>query len=186
MRRNIINFGLFQILWFACILGAAHSILWPCILLFLGFAIWQLSPSNRHPGDFRLMLICLATGLIVDSGWVQLGIIQYQAAIPTPEFSPIWILILWMGMALTLNHSLAWLKKRLWLAAVFAAVASPLSYYAGSSLGAALVLQDWFTASLVFGLSWAVIVPLLLYFADNWSIVPLAASDGLLVGKSNT
>ena len=88
-------------------------------------------------------------------------------------------------MALTLNHSLAWLKRRLWLAAVFAAIASPLSYYAGTSLGAALVLQDWFTASLVFGLSWAVIMPLLLYFADNWSIGSFTTPDRLIVGKSS-
>lgn len=47
-------------------------------------------------------------------------------------------------MALTLNHSLAWLQSRLLLAALLGGVTSPLSYLAAAKLGAVqIVAESW-------------------------------------------
>jgi drug/metabolite transporter (DMT)-like permease len=80
----------------------------------------------------------------------------------------LWILLLWAGLALTLNHSLAWLQSRLMLAAVLGGVSSPLSYLAAERLGAVDIVTEsgvWFIG---LGLSWAVALPLLLWLASHF------------------
>ena len=54
-------------------------------------------------------------------------------------FAPSWILALWLGFALTVNHSLGWLQEKPWLAALLAALFAPVSYLAGERLGAVTV-----------------------------------------------
>ncbi len=167
-QRKFVNFALFQMLWLACILGAARGLLWPGILVFTGMCVWQFLPMNRVKGDLKLLAVCGLVGILLDSLWINLGLIRYQTAIPFDNVAPLWIILLWLGLALTLNHSLSWLKPRPWLAGLFSAFASPLSYLAGSRLGAAELMPDLITPILAFGLSWALLMPVLVWLAAHW------------------
>lgn len=161
INKNVINFVAFQLIWLAAVLGAAKQIVWPCIVFTALFAAWQLSPKQRHPNDSRLLLIALPIGLVADSFWQISGLVQYASAGPLSPLAPIWIMMLWVAFALTFNHSLAWLKSKLWLAALFGLFGSPLSYWAGSRLGAMSYLHNPWWVSIAFGISWAGIVCLL-------------------------
>lgn len=89
-----------------------------------------------------------------------------------PDFAlsgraPLWILLLWAGLALTLNHSLAWLQSRLLLASVLSGLSCPLSYLGAARLGAVDIVSESWLWLIVLSLSWAVIIPLLLWLANH-------------------
>ena len=106
------NFIASQLLWLAAVAGAAHGHWWLGPLAFLLFAVVQLAPRYRARGDVMLMLLALPVGLVVDSTMAATGLLHYASPFPSPHFAPVWILALWMGFALTFNHSLAWLMGR--------------------------------------------------------------------------
>ena len=135
--------------------------------MLMGFAFWELRPGRRVYGDFQLMLVAVLIGLILDTTWVRLGWFEFAAGWAFSGRAPLWILLLWAGLALTLNHSLAWLQSRLLLAAVLGGVSSPLSYLAAARLGAVTIVSEsgvWFVG---LGLSWAVALPILLWLASH-------------------
>ena len=168
--KNIVNFILFQLLWLACVWGAAHQLLYPGLAVFSLLLIWHLLPANQHSGDLRVMLLALLMGGIVDSLWQYFDILSYQLSL-TDRIAPIWILLLWMGFALTINHSLSWLKGRALIASIFSAAAAPCSYYAAERLGAVefASANRWVSLSLL-ALAWAVIFPLLILAARRWAV----------------
>jgi len=166
-RDNWINMLWMQALWFGAVIGAAHELLWLAPVLLIGFAFWEFRPVRRVYGDFQLMLVAVLIGLILDTTWVQLGWLEFAAGWALSERAPLWILLLWAGLALTLNHSLAWLQSRLVLAAILGGVVSPFSYLAAARLGAVDIVAEsrvWFVG---LGLSWALALPLLLWLASH-------------------
>jgi len=74
--------------------------------------------------------------------------------------APYWIVLLWMLFAATLNLSLAWLKPRPLIAALFGAVGGPAAYVAGAKLGA-LTLTEPAAALPALAIGWAVLTPAL-------------------------
>jgi hypothetical protein len=130
----IVNALIFQVVWFACVLGgAADQPLWG----FLGVSA-LVALSMRGPtlaADLRVMLGLGTVGFVLDSTWVLLGVLDYGGS----PVAPAWIVALWLGFALTVNHSMGWLKRNLPLAAALAAVFAPVTYLAGERLGAVAV-----------------------------------------------
>jgi len=170
--NSLINMIWLQSLWFAAIIGAANQSTWPALLLFAAFALWHLRPSAGMTGDFRLMPAALILGFVLDTAWVRLGWLEFSAAWPVSGQAPLWILLLWAGLALTLNHSLGWLQSRLLLSSLLAGLSSPFSYLAAERLGAVRIIADswlWFPG---IGLSWAIVVPFLLWLARQLNTLP--------------
>ena len=166
--NNVVNFILFQVLWLACVLGAANNMLWPGILVFGIFCAWQLHPKHSARGDIKLLLTVAVIGTFLDTCWVKFGLIDYRTAMPFSGFAPVWIVTLWLGLSLTLNHSFRWLQHRPWLSVVFSAIGSPLSYWAGVKLGAAELPSNPIPTLVIFGLSWAIVLPAILQLARYW------------------
>ena len=160
------NFVLFQVGWFACILGAAHQqALWAVIgsLAYIIFHIWR---SQTPKLELSLLLKVLSFGILTDSLLMHLGFIDFKGAWPSPDVSPAWMWTLWLLVATTLNSSLSWLKSKPVLGVVLGAISGPLSYEAGIRLGAA----NWGSGSQILGLGlisviWAVAMPLFFYWA---------------------
>jgi len=166
-RDKCLNMLWMQALWFGAVIGAAHQQLWLAPVVMMGFAFWEFRSERRVYGDFQLMLVAVLIGLILDTTWVRLGWLKFAAGWGLSERAPLWILLLWAGLALTLNHSLAWLQSRLLLAAVLGGISSPLSYLAAERLGAVDIVSEsgvWFVG---LGLSWALALPLLLWLANH-------------------
>ena len=166
-RNNWLNMLWMQALWFGAVIGAAKQQLWLAPLLLMGFAFWELRPGRRIYGDFQLMLVAVLIGLILDSTWVRLGWLEFTAGRTLSGRAPLWILLLWAGLALTLNHSLAWLQSRLVLAAVLGGISSPLSYLAAARLGAVTIVTESWVWFVGLGLSWALTLPILLWLASH-------------------
>jgi hypothetical protein len=164
-RAFLINQGLFQLSWPACVIGAAYGWLWTGLLVVGVMALWQLNRVNRHPLDGRMIAVCLGLGLVMDTAWIRLGLLQYALPWPSAEFAPLWIMLLWLALALVINHSMSAFKHRLLLIGALGGIGSPLSYFAGSRFGAVEWLAPSWQVVLATGLSWAVVLPLLFWLA---------------------
>jgi len=167
--RKIWNFVLFQIGWFACILGAAHHQLGLALaiaLLCIGVYLW-LHQNARS--EHELLLKVFIYGLIADTILVQLGWIRFESDFPFTAVSPVWMWALWLVFATTLKESMAWLQGKNGLAAVLGAIAGPLCYEAGVRLGAASwpSSEDRVFALIYLAVVWAIAMPVFLFFAKK-------------------
>lgn len=166
-RDTLLNMSWLQALWFAAIVGAANQSNGPALLLLAAFTLWQLRFSAGTTDDLRLMPMAMVFGFVLDTAWITLRWLEFSANWPVAELAPLWIVLLWAGLALTLNHSMAWLQTRLLLAGVLAGVSGPISYLAAERLGAVRIIAAPWIWSPVLGLSWALAVPFLLWLARH-------------------
>lgn len=171
MGRNLLNVALFQGAWFAAVLGAAGGRPWlgPAAVA-LVVAIHLVLTDNR-PGETKLLLTAGVLGFFFDTVLVVTGtFLPVPHLLPRP-FSPLWMVALWLNFATTLNVSLAWLRSRYLLAALFGAVGGPLAYYSGARLGATEALPTT-RAMLVLAAGWGIMTPLLVGAANYFRRQP--------------
>lgn len=118
----------------------------------------------------KLLLLAFGLGLIADSLLARAGLVSYASPIPSSHWAPFWILALWINFALTLNHSMAWLKAKPWLACLFGAVGGPLSYFFAARTWHAVTLIESVPLALgVIAVTWAIVTPLLCRVAQRVS-----------------
>jgi hypothetical protein len=164
----IANAALFQVVWFATVAGAGAGFWWTGVPALLAFAVWQMKTSRWPRADLALVAVAIVLGFVIDSLLIAGGWLRYVTPLPSPQFAPVWILVLWAGFALTVNHSLAFLKQRMALAVLFGVFGGPLAY-----IGAARLFQAvTFTAPqmqvlVALAVAWAIATPLLLAIATR-------------------
>lgn len=154
------NFAVFQLAWFAAVLGAAHG--WPlagtaCVLAAIGWHLWV---SARPAEEARLVALACVIGFAIETLVVRQGHVIYPSGQPLPGIAPYWIVALWGLLAIALNVTMRWLRSRPWLAAALGAVVGPLSFVSGVRLGGAAFVHPA-PALLTLALVWAVTLPLL-------------------------
>jgi hypothetical protein len=158
--RKAVNFIAFQTAWFAAVLGAAHGMPWLGVVAVpLALALHlALSPDWRP--ELLLALAAAGTGLVFDSILVAAGSFSPIPYVFPAPFSSLWMVMLWVNLATTLNVSMGWLRGRYALAAVFGAVGGPMAYYSGARFGAMTELPDAGGLATI-GIAWAIALPLL-------------------------
>ncbi|HTA65581.1 MAG TPA: DUF2878 domain-containing protein [Xanthomonadaceae bacterium] len=158
----------YQLVWIACVVGAANASLVAGPMATALFAMLVLGFGGQWRADLRLIPILLLCGLLFDSAWIALGWLDYSMPWPSPQFSPSWILCIWVAFALTFNHSLAFLRGRYLFAALLGAIGGPLAYW-GAAHGPGVVRFDAPVAIVLGGLciAWAVLLPLLVRIAES-------------------
>jgi hypothetical protein len=150
----------FQCVWFATVAGAGSGRPWAGPLVVAIFALMTLALSTQRRADLMLVAIALPFGYALDSVWVRVGLLEFAHAWPSQDWAPLWILSLWAGFALTINHSLSAVCQRPALAVTLGAIGGPLAYFAAERGFAAVVLAAPTSAVVgVIGAAWAVIVP---------------------------
>lgn len=165
---KILNFVALQLCWLACVIGAGRDgMVWLAVLVTMAFVIGHFIYTAYPQSDLKLVGYGLVIGLILDTLWSATGLISYQHQAVFP-LAPIWIACLWIAFMLTFNHSLAWLKAYLPVAAAVSTVSSPLSYYAAHKIGA-LEIQEPLLAAIAIGVSWGALIPGFLILADKLS-----------------
>ena len=148
MLRNLANAGLFQLGWFACVVGG--NSLW--LVLAGGALIAHLLWISRSMAEVRLIVAVCLLGTAVDSLLLNAGVFVFKQ----PGFLiPLWLIVLWALLPITLNHCLAWTAKPWWRAALLGAIGGPLSYYAGQRLGAVQFPLGLWPTLLGLSLLWA-------------------------------
>lgn len=170
-QSSIVNHVMFQLGWFACILGAARGAGWLGPVVAVLVIALHLALSRRTDLELRLLGVCFVLGLILESLVLNLGLIRFEEPSPLPFLAPLWIAAMWPVFGTTLNRSLSFLQGRAWLSILLGAVGGPLAYYAGARLGA-VTLTPPLGALLTYAVGWAVLVPLLVHFAKQLDAEP--------------
>ncbi|MCL6416037.1 DUF2878 domain-containing protein [Aestuariirhabdus sp. Z084] len=147
--KLLLNAGLFQVGWFACIVGGD---IWSSAALIVILLIHFLVIS-RDKREWLMIMSFAAIGISLDS-----LLIHWQILIRNDDANliPLWLAALWLIFPTTIHHCLSWLRDRWLLALICGAVAGPLSYYAGANLSHQLNLaspqwQTLLTLSLLWG-----------------------------------
>ncbi|QWL61911.1 DUF2878 domain-containing protein [Aeromonas jandaei] len=113
----------FNLYWLLAVMWQQPGPLLAILLLHFLF-----SPSRRR--DWRLLPIAVA-GCLLDVLLWQLGLFRFPAGFP------LWLVLLWLGFALTLAHGMRWLLRLpRWQQALFGMVGGTSSYVAGAAMGA--------------------------------------------------
>jgi hypothetical protein len=168
MTQWLPNAVCFQLVWVAAVGGASNGWWWAGPLALAAFAAWQLPASRSRRADLMLMMGAAVAGFAIDTLWVQLDLMRFTTPLPWPGVAPVWIVALWMGFALTLNHSLAALKRHLGLASLLGLVGGPLAYGIAARAWSAVDFSEpvWIALSAL-ALAWGAITPLLLVMATR-------------------
>jgi len=164
---KLANFAGMQIAWFACVLGAAHDLVWAGWLVGLAFVGFHFACIRNRRPDAVVAVAAVLLGVVFETLNHGSGVYSTVTDIFPAPAPPSWLLLLWVAFALAMRHSMGWMRGRYVVGAVLGAIAGPLSWRGGTALGAVTfgdVGAPWW---LILGIEWAVATPLLLYVADR-------------------
>jgi len=161
------NAVLFQLGWFACVLGAARGHPWTGTALAACIVAWHIRRAAWPTDEIRLLALVVLIGAAWDSLLVTLGWIAYPSGTLLSGAAPYWIVALWALFATSLNVSMRWLKQRWWLATFLGAICGPLSYWAALRLGAVEFMQP-LRAIVALSLGWSMIMPGLMLLSQRY------------------
>lgn len=170
----IINFILFQIGWFACVLGGAHDMPWLGPAMVAAVVAYHLRQAPRPGAEIALLAIAAVVGTVWDSALVSMGWLVYPAGTFVDGAAPYWIIAMWVLFATTFNVSMRWMKNRPLVAFVLGGVAGPLAYFGGSKLGG-VSFEQFEAGILALTLGWAILMPAMMALSnrfDGWSAAP--------------
>jgi len=159
LAANIIGY---QLVWLACVAGAGRGSAWLGPMAAALFTAATLTFGGKPGADLRILGLALPLGFAMDSLFAALGWMSFSQAWPWPNLAPAWICMLWAAFAMTLNHSLAFLADRLWLASLLGLLGGPLAYWSAAHAFNAVDFGES-TASIMpaLALAWAAMLPLL-------------------------
>ncbi len=167
MEQNLINFVVFQVGWFACVLGAARSKPWVGPLATVPLLAVHFWGIEAPAIEARFLLTVLAIGWLADSVEERLGLLDYGPAGRLASWlSPLWIASLWLLFGSTFHRCLGWLQGEVVLGVLFGGVGGALSYLAGVRLGAVRMTEPKLPRLVGLGCVWAVLVPFLHWLAS--------------------
>ncbi len=160
-KSMITNFVLFQLGWFACVLGGAYGQALLGSLIAILVIAYHFYRANEAKKELLLLSIALIIGFIFESIVTAQGLARYSHGQVFDVIAPLWMILMWPLFATTLNLSMRWLKNLTpLLVSLVGVIFAPLAYYAGSQLGA--VEYDNLTLSLsIIAIAWAALLPVL-------------------------
>ena len=171
----LINFSLYQIGWFAIVLGAAHDRAWSGMALALSLLVIHLTLVRGWQRQLTLVLASGTVGFLFDSLQLWFGVFRFPGGGMLCDWlAPPWDAVLWMQFATILPFCLRWLSGRYWLCSAMGFVGGPIAFYTGEKFGAIVFLDPRMFHFAVLGLVWGVAFPLLVWTSDR-----LVVSQGL-------
>jgi hypothetical protein len=160
-KKILINLALFQLGWPVCVLGGnVYAVVFTVLALLLHQ--WLVLDNRR---EWMLIGIIVLCGCLWDIAMAQFGVILFTNALPVGI--PLWLVCLWFLFATTFMHSLLWMRRYLWLAALLAGVLGPASYWMGTNLTDAELRAPMMASLSIMAAGWAFLVPCGIYYAAN-------------------
>jgi hypothetical protein len=166
--RAVVNFVLFQLAWFAAILGGASGTDRLAALPAVAVIMLHLGLNRRTwRGELWLIVGVTLLGLIVETAFISLGALHYAGSEAGVVLPPLWILALWLAFGTLPNGSLQWLKGKMLLQMVLGAALGPLSYVAGVRLGAASLGEPEWLSITTIAIGWGLAMPVMFRLAKR-------------------
>ena len=162
MKKKLLNLAIFQVGWLVCIVGGnLYAIAYTAIALLVHH--WYVLEKKS---EWQLVAIVIVVGSLWDVLMALSGMIYY----PNADLLgiPLWLICLWVLFATTFMHALSWLNRYLWMAAVFAGVMGPASYWFGSELSDAYFGVPIITSLVVMAVGWSALFPAGIYLTRRY------------------
>lgn len=170
-KEVIVNYVLFQVGWFACVLGAANNQPWLGFLLVLIVVMGQVFVAPLPKQAFLLITLSAVLGGLIDQLLLTQHIVAYTSNGWSVSIVPVWIIGLWVSFSSTLNVSMRWLLNKKIVAFLFGLIGGPLAYVAAEKLGAVSIPPLTYHY-VVLGLLWGFAMLALVEFAKQFDGYP--------------
>ena len=140
--------------WVACVVGGNNYGL-GVVFAMLCLNIYQQNIAADWPYAVGLGLF----GFLLDSAWMYFGVLDYGSSaslvIAGVTLAPIWIVLLWVAVGLSLNHGLIFFVERPLAGGLLVGASAPFSYMAGERFGAVVIPS--YENLAVLGLVWFIV-----------------------------
>ncbi|MCG7544166.1 DUF2878 domain-containing protein [Pseudoalteromonas sp. MM17-2] len=145
MWRLATNFILFQSCWWAAFFWQNDALPMMAALI-----VMMLALSEKRKQDI-LLLASLPIALLLETSAAQFALLQFEGA-----WIPWWLVLLWVSLLLTINHSLRFITRLpLWQCFFLCWVCAPFSYLGAARFEVLSTPLPWWQFYLVYGLLWA-------------------------------
>ncbi|MBC3765970.1 DUF2878 domain-containing protein [Neptunicella marina] len=151
MTKPLLSAILFQLFWFACVLGG-NQVALVAFVIYLTLH-WRLLMQSSN--EFLLISLFIATGALVDGVLIARDVIGFGAT--ESQFwvlPPLWLLCLWGGAGSLFSHALVWGQKWPWVLYLAGAATTPLSYLAGAKLTDVVIAEPLWQSYLILATVW--------------------------------
>ena len=167
---TLINYSLYQVGWFACVLGAAWR--FPLVGTAIAVALIAVHAwlARERTIELRLMALALVVGLSVEVIQVLFLTYTFTSGVIVAGLPPPWMLALWVQLATAFRYSLRHVFARPVPSMLFGALGGPLAFVAGERLGAITLLPPLTTGLLRLSLCWT--VAMLVFHLASRRIIP--------------
>lgn len=157
MRHTLlINYAIYQIGWFACVLGAASQRPWTGLVFAMILVGVHLALSEERSLEVGLVVLATAVGAVVEMIQIAAGTYRFTSRMLTDALPPPWLLAMWAQFATTFRFSLRSVITRPVPAVLFGAAGGPIAFLAGERLGAVTLLPPLGYGLLRLSISWAI------------------------------
>ena len=155
-HTSLVNYALYQVGWFACVLGAS----WRSPGVGLSIALVLIGAhlvlsSERHV-EVGLVLFATVVGAAVEVFQIAAGTYHFTSVPVNGVWPPPWLLAMWAQLATTFRFSLRRVSAQPLPAALFGAAGGPIAFIAGQRLGAVTLLPPVTHGLLRLSLTWAI------------------------------
>ena len=150
----LIDFVIFQIAWFCCVLATLSPI--PQLLPILGLSLVLIRTliCRRLTQVLPFTLACLLMGVLGDASLVHLGLLSFD---PYPSLfgAPLWMIALWLNFGLMLRPLFTWFLDHCGRGIIGFSLGGLVAYYSGQKLGVLTLTID-FQSHLGVAVEWAI------------------------------
>jgi hypothetical protein len=159
----------YQLVWFAIVISVSRGQPWWGMASALVFVTLQLLASANRPAEVRVLAAAFACGFLMDGVLAGTGWLHYSSPLLSLP-APVWILALWLAFAMTLNHSMVFLRGKPVLAALLGGIGGPLAYLGAARGFSALVFVSpaWRAIALL-AIGWAMALAVLAVLTQRWA-----------------
>ena len=165
-----INFIVFQVCWFACVMGAANNLWWLGPLLVLITVPLQIYLLTKgYWAQVLFVIICGISGFLLETAMIA-GNVYTPASQEWGIICPPWMAALWFNFAMLVSISLSWLKGKYLLALLLGGLFGPLAYWGGEKLGALTVADAFWQGYFPLAVLWALALPFLILLQKRLAI----------------
>ena len=149
--EKLINALFLKVAWVACVVGG--NVYGLCLVaLMLCLSIYQ----KHFAADWPYVIGLGIFGLLLDTGWMYFGMLDYGSSavltVAGVTLAPLWIVLLWVAVGLSLNHSLIFFVDRPLIGGLIVGGSAPFSYMAGERFGAVVIPS--YENLVILGLVW--------------------------------
>lgn len=155
-HTRLINYAIYQIGWFACVLGAASQRPWTGLVTAMILIGVHLVLSEERSIEVRLVVLATTVGAVVEMIQIAASTYRFTSGTVIDALPPPWLLALWAQCATTFRFSLRSVITRPVPAMLFGAVGGPIAFLAGERLGAVTLLPPFGNGLLRLSISWAI------------------------------